>query len=174
MASPARAMRLALATALLVATLAACGGPPAETAEQATPARASESAVGGTAVPSPAPAPSLVEPNGAIADLDALGGEYRVAGAGGREIDLPHAITARIDDTGIIVDSGCVQLSWVLFFDGPRLVTEQLFPRASCGRALLPEEEAIVAAMNGASAITRTPANGIEIGGEDGVLLFSQ
>jgi hypothetical protein len=52
---------------------------------------------------------------------------------------------------------------------------DQLFPRASCGRMLLPEEEAIVTAMNGAVAVERTPANGIEIRGENGsVLLFGQ
>jgi len=119
--------------------------------------------------------PHIPPPNVPITDLAALTGEYRVAGAGGQEIDLPHAITARIDDTGVLFDSDCVQLSWVWFFEGSRLVTEQLFPRASCGRQLLPEEEAIVAAMNGATSVGRTPANGIEISGRSGsVLLFAQ
>lgn len=173
MALAASTIRLALAAAAALAGLTACGGPPAEPAEQATPSRAAEPAA--APAPSPTPASAPARPNVAITDLAAIAGEYRVAGAGGREIDLPHAITARIDETGLLVDSGCVQLSWVWFFEGPRLVTEQLFPRASCGRALLPEEEAIVAAMNGATGVARTPANGIEIGGENGaVLLFGQ
>lgn len=141
-----------------------------------------------TSLPAPAPtaAPASAPPAAAspeterparetITDLAALAGEYRVAGAGGRGIDLPHAITARIDDTGMIVTSDCLILSWVWFFEGDRLVTEQLTPRASCGRALLPAEQAIAAAVNGATGLTRTPANGIEIAGENGaVLLFSQ
>ena len=161
--------------ALLLLVLAACEDPAAERAEQAAPSPAPAAASPTASVSQPPPQPSPRGPNVAIADLDALAGEYRVAGAGGRDIDLPHGITARVDGTGMVVDSGCVQLSWVWFFEGSRLVTEQLFPRASCGRALLPEEEAIVAAMNGATAVARTPANGIEIAGENGaVLLFSQ
>jgi len=156
----------------LACALTACGDAPREPAERATPAPAPASEASAAPVESPTP---RAAPNVAIADLAALAGEYRVAGAGGAGIDLPHGISARIDDTGLIVDSDCVQLSWVWFYEGDRLVTEQLFPRESCGRALLPEEEAIVAAMNGATTVGRTPANGIEIGGENGsVLLFSQ
>jgi hypothetical protein len=168
------ARTLAFAAPLLAAALAACGQRAPEQAEQAAPSPATS-----TAAPAADRSPAAVpppQPSGTpITDLVALAGEYRVAGAGGREIDLPHAITARIDDTGVLVDSGCVQLSWVWFFEDSRLVTEQLFPRASCGRMLLPEEEAIVTAMNGAVAVERTPANGIEIRGENGsVLLFGQ
>jgi hypothetical protein len=168
-------MRLGFAMLLLAGALTACDGPPAERAEQAASPRppASVAATAGSDPPAAKPQPS--PPNAATTDLAGLAGEYRVAGAGGREINLPHAITARIDENGILVDSNCVQLSWAWFFEGSRLVTEQLFSRASCGRALLQEEQAIVAAMNGATTIGRTPANGIEIAGENGpVLLFGQ
>lgn len=169
----ARGDRLVLAAPLLAAALTACEEPAPGAAEQGAP---SPEAASPTSAAKPSAAtPSPHARNVPITDLAALAGEYRVAGAGGRDIDLPHAITARIDDSGILFDSGCVQLSWVWSFEGARLVTEQLFPRASCGRALLPEEDAIVAAMNGASGLGRTPANGIEIGGANGaVLLFSQ
>ena len=159
----------------LLFLLAACGRPEPEPQASERPAAEPATASSATSAPSPTAATVTPEPNAAITQLDELVGEYRVAGAGGKDIDLPHGVTARIDENGMIVDSGCVQLSWVWFFEGNRLVTERLFPRASCGRALLPEEEAIVAAMDGATGIGRTPANGVEIGGEDGaVLLFGQ
>jgi hypothetical protein len=142
--------------------------PPAPIEEpRSPPAAAAETP---TAAPSETPAASI-----AITDVEELAGEYRIAGVDGREIDLPHGITGRIDDTGIIVTSGCVKFSWVWFFEGTSLVTEQLFPRESCGRELLPEEQAIVAAFNGATHVGRTPANGVEFAGENGaVLLFGQ
>ena len=173
LAISARVMRSVLTVLLLAPALAACGGPAPEPAEDAAPPAAVSE---GPAAPEPSSTPTPTPaPNVAVTDLAALVGEYRVAGAGGKGIDLPHGVTARIDENGMIVDSGCVQLSWMWFFEGNRLVTERLFPRASCGRALLPEEEAIVAAMDGATGIGRTPANGVEIGGEDGaVLLFGQ
>ena len=50
-----------------------------------------------------------------------------------------------------------------------------MLPRESCGRELLPEEEAIVTAFNSADDIGRTPAGGIEfVGDGHSVLLFSQ
>jgi hypothetical protein len=125
-----------------------------------------------TAVAAPTETPPANVPVNETAELV---GEYRLAGVDGRDIDLAHGVTARIDDTGIIVESGCVVMSWVWFFEDGRLVTEQLFPRESCGRKLLPEEEAIAAAFNGATHVGRTPANGIEFAGENGaVLLFGQ
>lgn len=158
--------------AMLLLALTACEQPATAPAEQSTPSPVASASADATRSALP---PYIPPPNIPMTDLAALVGEYRVAGAGGREIDLPHAITARIDDSGILFESDCVQLSWAWFFEGSRLVTEQLSPRASCGRALLPEEEAIVSAINGATAIGRTPANGIEIGGRSGaVLLFGQ
>jgi hypothetical protein len=164
---PARLIGLA---ALL---LASCSerdraDPPTPVEEPASP----QAAPAETAVAAPTETPPANVPVNQTAELV---GEYRIAGVDGRDIDLPHGITARIDDTGIIVESGCVMMSWVWFFEDGRLVTEQLFPRESCGRKLLPEEEAIAAAFNGATHVGRTPANGIEFAGENGaVLLFGQ
>ena len=122
-----------------------------------------------------APAPSPSPTSEAITDAENLVGDYRVAGVDGRDIDLPYGITARISEVAIIVEADCMKLSWSYFFEGASLVTEQLFPRDNCGRKLVPEEEAIVAAFNGATAVGRTPANGIEFAGENGwVVLFSQ
>jgi hypothetical protein len=164
-----------LARFIPLAALLLAGCSEAERAEPPTPVE--EPASGpATAVETPAAAPGAAPAaSTAVTEVEQLVGEYRIAGVGGRDIDLAHGITARIDDTGIIVESDCVKLSWVWFFEGTRLVTEQLFPRESCGRKLLPEEEAIVAAFNGATQVGRTPANGIEFSGENGaVLLFGQ
>jgi len=67
-----------------------------------------------------------------------------------------------------------VNLAWNWFFENDRLTTERI-PVEGCGRALLPEEEAIGTAFDGATHVGRTPANGIEFGGENGsILLFGQ
>ena len=83
--------------------------PPTSTEQSASPPAAAADTP--AAAPSETPAASI-----AISEVEDLVGEYRVVGVDGREIDLPHGITARIDDTGIIVTSGCVNLSWVWFF----------------------------------------------------------
>lgn len=159
---------------LFVVALVGCqGSVPERDREQAAqaPAVAPDLAPDQTA---PATSPQA-PPHVPVTSTDDLVGEYRVAGAGGRGIDLPHGITARIDDTAIIVNSGCVKMSWVWFFEDGRLVTERLSPRESCGRELMREESAVAAAFDGAISVGRTPANGVEFAGENGsVLLFGQ
>jgi hypothetical protein len=110
----------------------------------------------------------------AITDAALLVGEYRVAGVGGQDIDLPYGITASISDAGIHVVSDCVNLSWSWSLEGARLVTERVAVEG-CARGLVPEEEAVAAAFDGSTGVARTPSNGIEFTGENGsVLLFSQ
>jgi hypothetical protein len=149
------------------AALAACESEPGPVPAE-SPRPASSAATEAPAPPSPTPLPA------AITDAAALVGEYRVAGVGGQDINLPHGITASISDGGIHVVSDCVNLSWSWSFEGARLVTERV-PVEGCGRGLLPEEDAIAAAFDEATAVVRTPSNGIEFTGENGsVLLFSQ
>ena len=157
-------MRFLLLAPLAAAVLAGCqrSAPEPTPADQPAPAAASSPAT---------PARSL---EGSVASSRELIGEYRIAGVGGRDIDLPHGITARISDTAIHVTSDCVNLAWSWSFEAGRLTTERV-PIEGCGRGLLPEEEAIAAVLDGAQAVARTSANGIEIVGYKGsVLLFSQ
>lgn len=106
-------------------------------------------------------------------DPAALVGEYRVAGAGGREIDLPHAITASISSDTIDIVSECVRMRWTYRLE-PTLLTERQAV-ASCRRGLMPEEVAVEAALAAGGPIRRTPQNGIQIGmGQTSVTLFSQ
>lgn len=138
--------RLPLAV-LACALLAACGG-----SKEAPPAATSP----------------------AIASAAELAGEYRVAGIDGADINLPHAITAAIDGERIHVTSDCVNLAWSYRFEGERLVTEQV-PVESCARGLVPSEQGLLAALDIADAVRRTPANAVEIsGGGHAVTLFTQ
>jgi hypothetical protein len=103
-----------------------------------------------------------------------LAGEYRVAGVDGSDIDLPHAITASIDEERIHLVSDCVNLAWTYRFEGARLATETAAVEG-CARGLEPAEQALLAAFDVADAVRRTPANALEFsGGGHSVTLFSQ
>ncbi len=101
-------------------------------------------------------------------------GEYRIAGADGREIDLPHAITVSITADAIVVASGCVTLRWAYVHVDGRMVTSPV-DGPNCKRARYLEEEAIGAVFDAPTAIDRTPANAIELtGGGHSIAIFSQ
>lgn len=123
----------------------------------------------------PRGAPDSAEPTSSIvASPEALAGEYRVAGIDGADVNLPHGITASITDDRIDVHSDCIRFAWTYRFEEQLLVTEEA-PVASCRRALLPEEQALQAAVEAADVVRRTPANGIEFsGGGRSLLLFGQ
>jgi hypothetical protein len=127
-------------------------------------------------VPSPSPRaenPIVVEA-GVIASPAGLAGEYRIAGVNGKDVDLPHGISAVVDETTIRVSADCLNFAWSYRFKSSRLVTETM-PVASCRRALLPPDEAVRTAIDAAETVRRTPANGIELsGGGHSVTLFSQ
>lgn len=165
-------MRFASFAAAALA-LAACQSP------EETPAPASDGdPPAATASPSAGPFPPTSAPGsvaeGAIVSAAELVGEYRIPGADGQDINLPHGISAIIDETTIRVSADCLNFAWDYRFEGSRLVTEST-PVASCRRGLLPEEEAVRAAFDAAEGVRRLPSNGIEFsGGGRSVLLFSQ
>lgn len=165
-------MRLAAFTVAVLA-LAACQSPEEEPAP--APDRTPPAA---TASPSAAVSPAIPASDevqaGAIVTAEELVGEYRIPGADGQDINLPHGMSAIIDGTTIRVSADCLNFAWTYRFDGTRLVTESV-PATSCRRGLLPEEEAVRAAFDAAEAVRRLPSNGIEFsGGNRSVLLFSQ
>lgn len=130
-------------------------------------------------VAGPAAEPTSAVPDegpvaGAIVSSADLVGEYRVPGVDGQDIDLPHGISATIDDTTIRVSADCVKFAWSYRFEGAHLLTEAA-PIVTCERGLLPEEEAVQAAFEAAETVRRLPSNGIEFsGGGRSVILFSQ
>ena len=152
--------------------LGACQ-PAAEPGE--TPAEAPQASVTPDAPPAGAG-----KPNGAVAaDPPAVPqrlpiGEYRVAGADGADIDLPHGITVSVDAATIAVASQCVTPRWTYRYVEGRLRTEPIV-EPICDRGRYPAEEALSAVFGDPREITRTAANGIEIaGGGHSVTLFGQ
>ena len=118
------------------------------------------------------PAPPPETP--AISSAAELAGEYRVAGVDGSDIDLPHAVTASIDESRIHLVSDCVNLAWTYRFAGELLATEQA-PVESCARGYDATEQALLAAFDVADTVRRTPENGVQFsGGGHSVTLFSQ
>lgn len=151
----ARLSRLALATSAML-PLAACeqtAGPPPAAEE--------------TAVAAPAPESRVLA-------ADELAGEYRVAGVGGENVDLPYAITASITGDTIRVTADCVNIEWgYLLEDGD--FSSLRVPTEGCARGLAEIEGALVEGLDRAERVTRTAANGFEFAGTGPtVSLFAQ
>ncbi len=107
-------------------------------------------------------------------DAGALIGEYRVAGAGGLEVDLDWAITLSITADRIALQSQCVTPSWRYAYRDGAISTEAI-PTPICERALAPVEQAAIDALDGATTVRRSPANAVLIEGAGGAItLFSQ
>jgi hypothetical protein len=103
-----------------------------------------------------------------------LAGEYRVAGVDATDIDLPHAITASISADRIHIVSDSVNLAGADTQQGAALTTQRV-PVEGCARGYEPAEMALLAALDVADSVRRTPANAIEFSGDGhSVTLFSQ
>lgn len=145
---------------LAVFALAGCGNDPAEPG--AAPASHQPTAPASGERPSASTAPA------------GLAGEWRVAGIGDEEINLPHGITASISRDRITITSNCVVLGWRYSYADGQLRTEAL-PGQGCERTLDATEQRLLQAVTGATAARTTPANGVELYGTgEGVLLFGQ
>ncbi|QYU69348.1 hypothetical protein J4558_04170 [Leptolyngbya sp. 15MV] len=107
-------------------------------------------------------------------DAGALIGEYRVAGAGGLEVDLDWAITLSITADRIALQSQCVTPSWRYAYSDGAISTEAI-PMPICERALAPVEQAAIDALDGATTVRRSPANAVVLEGAGrAITLFSQ
>jgi hypothetical protein len=110
----------------------------------------------------------------AILKAERLVGEYRIAGADGRSIDLPYGVTASISADRIHVTADCINLEWSYRLAGAGLATRRV-PTESCARGLAPLEQAIAEAFDHATAVALNKANGYEFsGGGHSVTLFTQ
>jgi hypothetical protein len=119
--------------------------------------------------PSPSAAPAQ-----AITSAERLIGEYRVAGADGKGIDLPYGIAASISADRIHITADCVNLEWSYRLAAGALTTGRE-PTRGCRRALTPDEQAIATAFDAATAVALTEANGYRFsGGGHSVTLFTQ
>lgn len=111
---------------------------------------------------SPSPSPS--DTGEAIASPEQLTGEYRVAGVGGDEIDLPYGITASITPETIRITADCVNVEWGYILVDGRMQTARV-PVEGCARGLTDVEAALVEAFDGAERVTRNASNGYEFSG---------
>lgn len=101
-------------------------------------------------------------------------GEYRIAGADGAEVNLPHAITVSVTQSNIAVVSQCVTPKWTYHYSEGALTTEPIV-EAMCDRGRYPQEIAVMAVFDEPDTVLRTPTNGLYLeGGGHNITLFSQ
>lgn len=153
-------MRYALA--LLAVALSACRADAPAAASEPTGQLATEA--------SPEP------PASAVVSAGALPGEFRVAGVDGQAIDLPYGLAVSIDEDTILLAEGCLRMAWHYRFEAGQLATERRHDLVGrCDRPPNATEETIGLAFDTATAVLRTPANGVDFtGGGHTVTLFSQ
>ena len=122
----------------------------------------------------PAPTSSVARVGPSPVENVRLAGEYRVAGVDGDEIDQPYAVTASVTGDRIHVTADCLNFAWRYTIAGNRIATERMAVEG-CARGLTAAEEAVVAAIDAAQDVSRSPANAVELRGQGRVLtLFSQ
>ena len=121
-------------------------------------------AASGPAQPTPAVTLAVEEPGDRILSPEGLAGEYRVAGVGGEDIDLPYGITASITPETIRITADCVNVEWGYILVDGRMQTARV-PVEGCARGLTDVEAALVEAFDGAERVTRNASNGYEFSG---------
>ncbi len=151
---------LALAVAGL---LAACSPPPA-----------GDSAAPDVIVTRPEPSP----PASAVAAPTTLAGEWRVAGIDGRDFNETYGLALSASETEIWWEPRCAGRVRGYAIDSGRIriaPAPGAPPAPVCEIGVPGRLDEVVRAFDAATAVVRTPSNGIEIsGGGHSVLLFSQ
>lgn len=148
--------------------LAACS--PAS--DEGQPAQPVETVPVDPAPPKPVATPSVPAPPA----VD-LAGEWRVAGIDGEAIDKPYGVALSADGERIWWDPPCAAQGRSYRITGNRFdALEPVVGATTACQIFVPEEVSLVwQALDAATTIERTPANGVLISGaERSVLLFSQ
>ena len=155
---------------LIVLAITACG--QTDQATQVDPAPALPAASS-----SPHSTPNLAEPK------ISLSGYWRVAGIDGIGFDEPVGIALKGDESAIWWEPRCAGMARGYKITGRSITFNSLEPPRApgsptppvCAIGLPPRLNEVFAALDAATSIERTPANGIQIaGGERSVTLFSQ
>lgn len=155
----------------LLALLVLAGCQPPQAADPAP----SEPAPTQAAPPVPAPAPALPAPA-------TLAGEWRVAGIDGREFNESYGLALSADQGAIWWEPRCAGVVRSYRITGGQVrfaalgsPTPAATPPPVCAIGLPPRLAEVVRALDAATTIARTPANGIELrGGGHSLVLFSQ
>jgi len=152
---------------LLVATATACGQP-------AGPDR--------PIPPTPAP-PSQATPAPEPPAVGSLAGEWRVAGIDGGSVDEPVGLSLTGNEQQLWWEPRCAGVARAYRIQGRRITFSSAQPPAPpgsptppvCSIGLPPRLDEVARALDDASSITRTPANGVLISGPTHSLtLFAQ
>lgn len=157
-------MRRSRPVFLLLLAAAACdpATPVAENKAEA-PAQAAPPEAARTAEPS--------------AQVESLGGAWRVAGIDGGSFDEPVGLSLTGDAQQLWWEPRCAGVARSYRIEGQR-ITFVARPGAGgpvCDIGQPPRLDEVVRALDGADSISRTPNNGVLISGpEHSVLLFSQ
>ena len=154
----------------VILAITACG--QADQSTQVEPAPSLPTASSSPNPPSYAAEPSI-----------SLSGYWRVAGIDGTEFDEPVGIALKGDEAAIWWEPRCAGVARGYQITGRSITFKSLeSPRAPdsptapvCAIGLPPRLNDVFAALDAATSVERTPANGIQIaGGSRSVTLFSQ
>jgi hypothetical protein len=135
--------------------------------------------------PAPSPPETQAEAPPSAAAVTTLAGEWRVAAIDGKNFNEPYALALSGDAEEIWWAPRCAGLVRSYRIDGTGIrigPAKGLQPRAPgaptppvCAIGLPPRIDEVTRALDSATAIRRTPANGVEISGDGrSLLLFSQ
>ena len=111
-----------------------------------------------------------------------LRGEWRLAGIDGKPFDAPYGIAIHVGEDRIDFDN-CQQVAWRYGYEAPDIriertlaITVDTNPKpAPCAVAFAPGIAAMVAAIDAARQVERTPENGVRLsGGGHSLTLFRQ
>ncbi len=123
------------------------------------------------------PAPPVAPEPPLAPSVATLAGEWRIAGIDGKPFDEPYGLALSGDAQEIWWASRCAGLirSYRITGSSIRIGPAKRPSDAVCAIGLPPRIDEVTRAIDSATAIRRTPSNGVEIsGGGRSLLLFSQ
>lgn len=131
------------------------------------------------------PPPAAQVPPAGLAAVTTLAGEWKVAAIDGEDFNEPHGIALSADDREIWWAPRCAGLVRSYAIRGAQLRIGPALgahrprpgepPPPVCAIGLPPRINEVSRAIDSATTVRRTPANGIELsGGGHSLLLFSQ
>ena len=176
-----------LAAMLALPALAGCSAPAPTASEQAPTASEPAPSVRRTAdasAPAP-PVPASAVPASAVPAPKSLAGHWRVAGIDGAPLNEPYGLALSADAATIWWEPRCAGLVRAYRIDGAAIAVGPdpaikplpagTTPRPVCLIAHPARLDDLARALDTATAIARTPSNGVELsGGGHSLLLFSQ
>ena len=179
--------RHCLAAMLALPALAGCSAPAPTASEQAPTASEPAPSVRRTAdasAPAP-PVPASAVPASAVPAPKSLAGHWRVAGIDGAPLNEPYGLALSADAATIWWEPRCAGLVRAYRIDGAAIAVGPdpaikplpagTTPRPVCLIAHPARLDDLARALDTATAIARTPSNGVELsGGGHSLLLFSQ